>query len=109
MLMPIFGVEIERDILGFLVQLRMGCSGQPLGQGGLTVKPVRKLSRRKHRFGVSAGRLAKAGIEREEGRAGLRSGLIRQVQKHLFGLGIIVAKRDIGRRCRGRFQSRVLC
>ena len=103
MLMPVFGVEIERDILAFLVQLRMRCGGQAFGQKGLTDKLVRQLPRRKHRFGVGAGCLAKADIEREAGRTGLRSGLIRQVQKHLLGLGIIVANRNIERGGRGRF------
>ena len=59
---------------------------QALRQGGLAFKLMGKLPRRKHRFGVRAGRSAKAGIERQTRRAGLRSRLIRQVQKLSFGL-----------------------
>ena len=81
MFMSMRGVEVERDVLAFLIELHMGRGRQALGQGGLAVKLMRKLPRRKHRFGVRAGRLAQSAIERQTRRAGLRSGLIRQVQQ----------------------------
>ena len=67
MLMAIRGVEVERDILAFLIQLRTGCGRQALRQGGLAFKLMRKLPRRKHRFRVRARRAAKSGIERQRG------------------------------------------
>jgi len=103
MSMAFFGVEIERNVLAFLVELRAGCLRQAFRQGGLPLELMRKLARRKHRFGVGAGSLAHAGIERQTGRTGLCSGLICQIQKLLFGCGIEVAERNVGGGCRGRF------
>ncbi len=57
-------VEIERHVFAFLIQLRARGRRQALGQGGLTVKPVRELFSQKHRFRVRAGSLAHARIER---------------------------------------------
>ena len=64
MLLRLGGIEIERNVFAFLIELRAGCGRQTLRQGGLTVKLVRKLPRRKHRFRVRAGSLAQASIER---------------------------------------------
>ena len=86
MLMPFFGVEIERDVLAFLIELRRGRRGQALRKGGLTVELVRKLSRREHRLSVRACRPAEPGIERQTRSTGLRSCLICQIQELLFGL-----------------------
>ena len=86
MLMSFFGVEIECDILAFLIELRIGRGRQALRKGGLTVELVRKLTRREHRLGVRACRPAKSGIERQMRSTGLRSRLIRQIQELLFGL-----------------------
>jgi len=63
MLMTFFRVGIERDVFAFLIQLDTSCGRQALGQGGLTIKLVRKLARCKHRLGMHASGLAHAGIE----------------------------------------------
>ena len=86
MLMPLFRVEIERNILAFLIELRGGRRGQALRKGGLAFKLVRELSRREHRLGVHACRPAKPGIERQTRGTSLRSRLICQIQELLFGL-----------------------
>ena len=108
MLVSVFGIHVERNVFAFLVKVRMRRVSQALGQGGLAGKLVRKLPRGKHCFGVPAGSFTETGIERERGRSGLRSGLIRQVKEYMFGGGIVIAERDIGSGCRCRLQSRVL-
>src|SRR5579863_5952487 len=69
---------------------------------------MRELTLGKHRLRVHAGRMAHPGIEGETRRAGLRSGLIGKVQKLLFGFGIVVAERNVGRSCCGWLQSGAL-
>ena len=101
MFMSVGGIEIERDVFTFLIELRTGRGGQALGQGGLTIKLVRKFARCKHRLGVGTGCLGKAGIERQPRCAGFGSGLIRQGQKHLFSFGIKICKWNIRGGCRG--------
>ena len=100
MLLGLSGVEIERDVLAFLIERRVGHDRQALRQGGLAFKTMRELARRKHRFGVRPCRFAESGIERQTWRAGLRSVLIRKIEKLLFGLGIVFAKGNVGRSCR---------
>ncbi len=95
------GVDVECDILAFLIESCARGASQPLGQGRLAFKLVRKLPRRKHGFGVRSGCLAESGIERQTGRSGLRSGLIRQLEKYVFRIGIVVAERNIRSSCRG--------
>ena len=102
MFVPVCGVEIECDILAFLIELRSGRGRQALRKGGLTVELVRKLTRREHRLGVRACRPAKSGIERQMRSTGLRSRLIRQIQQLLFGLYIVVAERNIRGTCGSR-------
>ena len=60
MLLGVRGVEIERDILAFLIELRASCSCQALRQRGLTFELMRKLTRRKHCLRVSACGAAQA-------------------------------------------------
>ena len=86
MFVPVCGVEVERDVLAFLIELRSGRGRQALRKGGLTVELVRKLTRREHRLGVRACRPAKSGIDRQARGTGLRSCLICQIQELLFGL-----------------------
>jgi hypothetical protein len=95
MFVALFGIEIERDIFTFLIEWDVGCVSQALWQGWLAIKLVRKLPRREHGLGMSAGSLAKSGIECERPGAGLRSRLVRQVQKHMFRLRIVVRKRNV--------------
>src|ERR1700679_1850575 len=97
MLMPISSVVIESDVFAFLIELRGGRGGKALRQGGLTIKLVRKFARRKHRLGMGASRTGQAGIECEAWCAGLRPGLIREIEKLLFGAGVVGDKRNVGR------------
>ena len=63
-----------------------------------------KLMRGQHLFRMQTGGVAHAGIESQPRRSGLRSGLICQIQKQLFGLRIVVTERYIGEH-RGWFQG----
>jgi hypothetical protein len=78
-LLCLVGIQIKRDIFAFLIELRMRRGYQALGQGGFTLKLVRKLPCRKHGLRVRSGCAGETCIERQSGRAGLRPGLIRQV------------------------------
>jgi len=109
MFVSIFSVEIERDILAFLIQLGSRRRRQALRQGGLTNKLVRKLPRSEHRFSVGSRCLAKASVECQRRRASPRSSLICQVEKYPLGVKIVVAERNIRSGCRGCFQTRLLC
>lgn len=97
MLLGVRGVEIERDILAFLIELSSSCGCQALRQGGLTFELMRELTPRKHCLRVGACGAAQARIQCEQRRAGLRSGLVCQIQKLMLSLGIVVAERNIGR------------
>ncbi len=51
------GVEIERDVFAFLIELQARGRRQTFGEGGLTVKLMRKLARGDHFLRMSAGGL----------------------------------------------------
>ena len=102
MFVSAFGVEIEGNILAFLIELGVSYACEALGQRGLTNKLVRKLPRRKHRFGVDPSRLAKANIKRQWRRAGLRSGMVRKFEEYPLGLSVVVAEWNVRRGCRSR-------
>lgn len=108
MLMSAGRVEIKSNVFAFLIELKAGRARQTLWKGGLTGELVRKLPRRKHRFGVDASCLRKSIIERERRCVGLRSRLIRQVKQYLFGGGIVVAEWNVSSGGRGWFQACLL-
>jgi len=62
---------------------------------------MRKLPRRKHRFRMDASGLRESVIECERRCAGLRSGLIRQIEQYLFSCGVVIAEWNVGSRRRG--------
>ncbi len=105
MLMSAGSIEIESDVLTFLIELKARRARQTLRERELIRELMRKLSSRKHRFRVNASCLRKSVIEREGRCAGLRSGLIRQIEQHLFSGGIVVAEWNVGSRRRGRLQT----
>ena len=102
MLMSAGSVEIESDVLAFLIELKAGRARQTLWKGELVRKLMRKLPSRKHRFRVDASGLRESVIEREWRCAGVRSGLIRQIEQHLFSGGVVIAEWNVrsGRRRR---------
>jgi hypothetical protein len=74
--MPACGVEVERDIFAFQIQLCISCGCEALQKRGFAFEPMGELPRREHRYRVGARRPAKSGIERQARQAGFRSGLI---------------------------------
>jgi hypothetical protein len=108
MFMPLFRAVIERNVLRFLVQLKVRGRGKTLGEGGLTVELVGQLVGIEHGLGVNARGLGQSRIKDQGGRSRQMSRLVGEHKKSLLAIRFVGVEWDIARPRRRSFERRNL-